>query len=244
MGRGLNVANFKKVIDRLRQKSMTWSEIAEETKLPKRTVSRVLDSLAFWSLAKKDERSEYWVWSEYFKPFETEHDYNLAIYHSKNLIDALLGVVMVDIFKEKTADPKVEEFKILRLMAEEHLRTGYPNIFAELEKYKILMEKREAVAEEIGRIDPALEFGDLLRDVSYYLNTKFAVQEKYRKNAERLIRKLSPDRIEFIKQVERERTKLFLRIAGLLQGVKLQVENGEPLHGACRLCPRAKINQK
>jgi hypothetical protein len=240
MGRGLDVVNYKKVMDCLRRKSLTWSEIVRETKLPRRTVTRALDSLEYWGLAKKTKKggAEYWVWSEHYRVYETKHDYDLAIRHSRNLMDGLAAVSNPELFPERVTNPKMKKLVFLRDMAEEHLRTGYPSISGEIEEYSVFMKKRKILAREVARVDLDLHFEDVLNEVRLFLLNK---RLSRRRDVERLVHKLAPEKIDLINRVEAEKAERNLRIAGLLQRLELQVMNGEPLDGRCELCPNIRF---
>jgi hypothetical protein len=250
---------MKKVIEALREGKKTWNELAnlkiklsdiKERRIPEKTLTRILkDYLEYLGLAWKDDEG-YWNWFENIRTCETEHDYILAINHSKNLIDSLDHSVMVaslipetfEKWKEMPTHPKQREISSLRDASEEHLKTGYPSLYAEIVEFRNLRREKERVTVELQKeAHFHVDMDDLLEAIGRYLNFKWSVEKKYRKKIEILVGKLPKERLETVKEIHSKETEQILKIDRELKGLVLKIENGEPLRGVCNLCPKIKV---
>jgi DNA-binding transcriptional ArsR family regulator len=249
MGRELSKENFKKIIRALRVHACSWTELKNDMNLSDKTLTRALEYLEYWGLIKKDEEG-HWNWFENIRTYETEQDYTLAINHSKNLIESLdRDVIMASIipetydkWKETPMHPKQLEMSSLKDACEEHLKTGYPSLYAEIVEFRNLMREKERVTVELQKeAHFHVEINDLLGRIANYLNYEWSVEKKYRKKIEILVGKLPKERLETIKEINSKKSEQVVKLNKELKGLILKVENGEPLHGVCNLCPNIKV---
>ena len=220
MPRRIGRENIKKVIDALKEGPRKWTELKAKLGIPERTLSRILDYLQYWGLAKKhkeDGRFGRWSWYEHVRTYETREDYEIALKHSEELflgLDAILAeeVNLWLLLPHPLSDLKgknlLTEGKELKPFAEEHLKTGYPLMYEEL------IEFRKALSE--------------LRNLKKY-DVKWVFNP---------IKLSSVNTPEPIKQLEKQRLESFRELADSFLVLKLKVKMGEPLKGSCPLCPQ------
>lgn len=248
MARELAKEKIKEIIDIIKEKPVTWIDLKENTNLPDKTLSRYLDYVNYWGLAKKSE-SGYWEWFERIRTYETEKDYNLAIRHSKKISEALNGILPASLnnpalFKNWWIEPESNDQLILRERAREHLKTGYPRIYTEIVEFEELLNQEIQYAQNelfIVSDSRKLTIESLLQYTGKFRSCKFAVPKEYWKEIELIVKKITPTQLEFLEETEKKRWDRLLKIAGELRQIMLQVEHGEPLLGSCSLCPTIKV---
>jgi hypothetical protein len=251
LARELAKEKIKQLIDALREKPATWSDLKEIAGLPDKSLDRYLEYLKYWGLARKI-KSGYWDWFERIRLDETEHGYNLAINHSKKLLDVLvsvfpLSVVHPDWFKkqETVLDQPQRDLKDLSDMVEQHLKTGYPQIYAEIVAFKNLVAQETEMAESLQAYRPKIA-GDQLVE---YLGTlrlipaKYAIPKKYRKEVERIANSITQEQLVSLEKISEKHQEGVIKISKELRGLQLKVEHGDPLQGMCEFCPKARIKQ-
>ena len=199
---------------------MKWSELKAKLGLPERTLTRILDYLQYWGLAKKPKeqgRFGYWYWFEYVEPYKTREDYEMALKHSEELflgLDAILAeevnlwLLLPHSIADVTGRNIITEGNDLKPFVEEHLKTGYPTI------RRKLIEFRKPLSE--------------LRNLR-----KYHVKDMFGTYILSWVNTPKP-----IKQVEKQRLESFRELADSLLVLKLKVKMGEPFKGSCRLCPQ------
>ena len=134
---------------------MGYSDLQKATGIASRTLSRMLGYLEYWGLAAKD-KAGYWAWFERIRTYDTGQDLEVAVKHSKELIKGL-NLFMASLpHSERFLNPAggldSTDKRIFKEAAEEHLSTGYEDLYDEIVAYSNLMIRREGLAEELGRI--------------------------------------------------------------------------------------------
>ena len=251
MVRELGKGNIKKVIDAVREKPRTWAEL-ERLGIPEKSVTRILtEYLSYWGLVKKDE-SGRWVWFENIRTFENRHDYDIALEHSKALLNGFplvtWAIVQPGFLREKPIVPKGEEMMHLKKAVEDHLKTGYPQVYEKIrEAIRGKEEARALLVKEIGELPWILTGLDeahprlmKLDHVYTYLVTD-GVPKRFRSDVRKLAKKIPSEKIDTFREIGSRMTELFLQSASEIRGITLRIENAEPLRGSCELCPRVKV---
>ena len=202
---------------------MKYSKLKAELGIPERALSRILEYLKDWGLAKKHEGSRFgrWFWYEHVKTYETQEDREIALKHSEELFLGLDAILAEEIslclqlphpLAKRKDGNIVTEGNELKAFVEEHLKTGYPDI------HEKLLEFREALSQ-------------LQKEKNFHgIKDMFSHLAILRDNLPKPIKQLREQRLEsFIELADN-----FLRIA-------LKVKMGEPLLGSCQLCPKIHI---
>ncbi|MEM3041689.1 MAG: hypothetical protein QXG97_06680, partial [Nitrososphaerota archaeon] len=155
-------------------------------------------------------------------------------------------------------DPQFREIIILRDAVEEHFRTGYPKVYVKMKMLGEVARERGRLAEELKRFAKDVESDNLLDKiksflassqpfneiasatlmdlVDLYLLSESAVPKKHRQKISKLMENVPPDKADSIRKIGNEVKKFFLEIAKDFNFIAMQVKNGEPLRGHCRLC--------
>jgi hypothetical protein len=238
---------IKTVIEALRKDGKKkWSDLVS-LGIPEKTLSRVLnDYLIFWGLVQKE--GEYYVWHENLRVFKSFGEYMLAINHSRQLIPALKSIL----------DIKLPEKNPLYLAAKEHLRSGYPEIYAKLEKFESVFTERiryllakHGDKIKVGGRDFMLLIPEVKKrggflgkfgfnDVEFKkVDIPFLI-EAGKKEEEKELLELR----DFLSDAKafNERFEVYRDLAGDISLLILKIEMGEPLEGKCSpLCPKVRI---
>ena len=247
MARLLDREKIKIVIEALRNKPMKWSELLEQTKIPEKSLHRILtEYLSFWGLVKKDELGR-WSWYDNIRTYKSERDYELALNHSKMLIPGLRAILAedMDLYLHLGSSAYVElhkhdeeESELLKSFAEEHLRTGYSEIYEDLVKFRENMEQVELIEMEIEKeikkireekpyLFPALP-ARLINVVSMHGYEEYL--------------KLMPQKIvEKAKNIQEKRFESYRKMIENIFFIEMKIKMGDPLKGRCDLCPRIRI---
>jgi hypothetical protein len=248
MVRELIKEKIKQLITILKKEPANWSDLKRATGLPDKTLGRYLDYVEYWGLAKKNDLG--WRWFENFRTCETEHDYQLAMNHSRKLLDTLAGFFQVSINKPEwykdrgTLPGKMKEKLLLCDMAREHLKTGYPKLYAEIVAFEKLIEQRNELAESFGVYKPKIDQDKLIEYIgNFTLLKQYIIPKEHRKEVEQLVTIIGPERLALIERTDKNYTESLIKISNELRRLVLMVEHGEPLEGNCQFCPKIKINQ-
>jgi len=247
VARGIDKLGIKKVIDEIRKKPLSWADLKASTVLPESTLNRYLSYLEFWDLAKKNDEG-YWDWYERVRTYKTEHDYNVALEHSKKLLSTLqgfFGVFMINpdwAQRRDTQSSKMRDELYLSEMLREHLRTGYPLLFAEVVNFDKLVELRNSIAVELSTHGSKIEKGKVVEYVTNFRRLKaYAIPKKYRKEVEKIVASILPKRLGFIEQTDKNYNESLIKFSNELRRLVFKVDQGEPLMGICDLCPKSKV---
>lgn len=253
MVRSLNTVQIKKVIDALREEGPKgYVDLKNKLHIAEKSLTRILvDYLSYWGLVQKDEKTGLWQWYEEVKTYKTKHDYELALTHSKELVEGLNLLFMPDVessWKENPQGLIERELSALAVAAREHLRTGYPEVYSETEKLQGLMNERSKLAKEIGKITGNKNPDVLLTSIGDYLlygkyTRRWAMPERRFRHLEKLTKKLPNEKIEAISELKSAITETHLNLCSDIQRIEILIKMGEPLSGSCALCPKVRITE-
>lgn len=192
----------KPVIDALREGKKTWTEL-RKLDVPEKTLNRILkEHLEFWGLAFKE--GEYWTWYEYSRVFNSRQELDLFVYHSRKLLPALYNMLKApaeDVFFD-IRPPRPEQMakdvgkqimeEVIRETKnkeyiEQHLRTGYPRIFAQLQRLRELRDRLQEVQQN--------KVNELLQKLQGKVRTpdRFMLMDWKKKEPRSWLRKLLPE---------------------------------------------------
>jgi len=210
---------------------MKWSELTK-LGIPEKTLHRILIwYLEPWGLVKKRDDGR-WSWFEHIKVYETREDYEIALKHSEELFlgfDAILAeeVNLWLLLRHPLADIKgrniVTEGSELKPFAEEHLKTGYPDTYEKLTKF------REALS-ELQKLERNLDMKDVFSHFKIY-------REDFDEHLSARFQRPQEDTPKPIKRFREQRLENFRELADHFLVMKLKVKMGTPLRGSCQLCP-------
>jgi hypothetical protein len=129
---------MKPVIEALKEGDKTFSELLR-LDVPEKTLARILkDHLEYWGLAYKEGRK--WIWYDKKRIFQSRHDYDVAVEHSKNLItsikknDLLLALDLLVYSDQRPRNFTEQSFF-------KHMKTGYPGTYSLMQSYRQIMNK-------------------------------------------------------------------------------------------------------
>lgn len=253
---------MKTVIQALKEGNKTYTELLK-LGVPEKTLDRILkDYLEYLGLARKD--GVYWVWYENKKVFQSKHDYDIALKHSRYLtlstsdkqrLDQANPALALDllVYYDK-ANQDIDNQCLFQ-----HIKTGYYEVYSLMQKYRQMMD--EAGLSEIPRLPklPSLH-------LSFYDETHEAyVPRNYDpKNSKSLMNVIPmkgdmlmidvgifgfPSHNEHnIKYVHKKKYAELIDLRDLLVGkiysILNDVRNGIPLRGYCDYCPDRRITIK
>ena len=247
VARGIDKFGIKKIIDELRKKPLNWVDLKAIVNLPESTLNRYLDYLEFWGIAKKNDAG-LWDWHERVRTFETEHDYTMALAHSNKLLSNIrnhfgASLIAPELFEKQVIRyPEARDKLYLIDMMREHLRTGYPPLFAEVASFDKLVELKNTLELELPNHGSKMERAMLIEYIARFRRLKeYTVPKKYRKQVEKMVANIEPERLDLIEQTGKSYTESLLKIEDALRRLTFQVEHGEPLLGTCDLCPKSKV---
>jgi hypothetical protein len=247
VARGIDRYGIKKIIDELEKKPLSWADLKASTKLSDSTLSRYLSYLELWGLAKKNEEG-HWDWYERVRTYETEHDYEVALEHSKKLLSTLdgdFGIITINpdwVHQRNTLSSNMRDKLCLSEMVREHLRTGYPLLFSEVVNLDKLVELRSSIAVELSTPESKIEKGNVIEYVANFRRFKaYIIPKKYRKEVEKIVANILPKRLDLIEQTEKRYGESLIKVFNELHRLEFKVDHGEPLMGICDLCPKSKV---
>lgn len=226
------------IIDDLRKKPMPIVEIEKLVsgkpslnKVKRRAVQSYMAELKALGLVVYNYQEKVYELAEYRRVFQSRHDYDIALEHSRNLgvstekkqrfdqiepffaLDLLVFHDRIGGLKKDTHDETMQDFDSVF----QHLISGYPEIRNLMEKYRELS-------------------GD-----KYLLNaTSIAggIQEDTPES----------ERLDLMKKKElelkKERDDLAALLVGKLYFIVKQVKEGTPLLGRCDYCPNKYLTVK
>ena len=266
-------SRMRHIIKKLEQQPMTLEEIFEsllktnlikEDKIGKRSVQNYVAELRAIEIISYDHSTGAYKFAENEKQiFESKHDYQIALAHSKNLLfsnsrentlrfDHMSPYFAVDMLvyeSERDAD----DFATLQ-----HLKTGYPEIYEILRKYRELMDetglsKRSCLPKLGGGID--------FENDEHFLEFDNGLPKRpsHKPVPATLPNTIDDKVIEFesgtlgrndvIARVPASKVKEILDMRDLLVGriygdIMNTVRNGIPLKGNCDFCPNRQVTIK
>jgi hypothetical protein len=248
MARELIKEKIKQIITTLKKKSTSWSDLKKVTGLPDKTLDRYLDYIEYWGLAGKSDAG--WQWFENIRTYETEHDYDLAMNHSRKLLDTLRGFFPLSISdsemfnNRRTLPVKINDELILCDMAREHLKTGYPKIFNEIVVFEELIEQRSELEKSLEAHNMKIDKDKIVTYVANFnLLKQYIIPKNQRKEVGKLVNIIGSESLTLIEKAQKNYTEGLIKTSNELRQLVFTVEHGEPLNGNCQLCPKTKINQ-
>ena len=171
----------KKILDLIKEKPRQYGDLVKLTSFSESTLKRILDELQ--KLGDIEKKGSRWVWCRYIYPKEySPYEYNVAIGHAKDLLPGFLA--LLELNSEKPSELATPHGQITRYrqecyflskFAEQHLKTGYPDIHDNLVKFKTLKAKiAELKACDIARFTEKFRHKYLGSDhiISYYQKKK------------------------------------------------------------------------
>jgi hypothetical protein len=248
LGREIDREKIKLVIDVLKQKRATWSEIVTQTGIAERSVTRILHKyLNYWGLASKDAQGN-WAWHDTIRTTASQIELDLDVDHSKWLTKGL------DLYISSLSNPelKPQQPKGLRangdslLLAciEDHLKSGYPQLYANIESLRlILAECVEFMVSKYPQCQVDNSALELIENLDNYTYAKNAVPKQYRKLVEEIASRLTPEDFAKIRDLEKQKTLLIQEVSHAIQVLSIRVQNNQPLEGKCNICPNIQQNK-
>jgi hypothetical protein len=248
----ISAENIKKVIDVVRKKRLTSTELEKETGISERTLRRILSKyLCYWELVAKDKAGN-WAWYETTRVYATNMDLEIAREHSRKLIQGLaaLGASFADpeLYAGKAKEIAIQEASALKEAAEDHIRTGYPSISAQITNLNNLNAQRKNLYENATGQPAPNDWPSLLRDLHYLRKYQRAVPKKLPipkenlKMVQKLIEKIPADKLALIDKLEEELQIGDYQTYKDIRDLERKIEHGEPLQGKCKLCPAISVS--
>lgn len=209
--------------NKLKEKSMSFSEIEQlfsktvSNVVRRRTVQNYLAELKALGLIIYDEQTKVYASAESKRVFQSRHDYDIALKHSRNLVFSTrdeIRLVQTDPFKaldliaaKDTRDVDLDCFS-------QHLRSGYPEV------HKLIEEYRKFAGEKGSKSSVVSNFAFVQEEADSDPKVK---EERKR-----------------IKKIDDLKALLVGKIFSIIN----QVQNGIPLQGFCDFCPDREITIK
>jgi hypothetical protein len=247
VARGIDEVGVKKVLDEIKEKQASWTDLKEKTKLSDKSLTRYLKCLEFWDLARKNDAGN-WDWFERARTYRTEHDYQTALNHSKKMLNTLAGFSSVallkpELFQEReNLPPKTQDSLFLYDRVREHLNSGYPSLYSEVADFEKLTELRNEIKKELKLKEAKIDSDRLFEYVGDFHRLKrYAIPKKHWKDVEKVINKIGSERQALVERTEENYTKSYLRISKAMLELSYKIEHGEPLLGLCKLCPKSRV---
>lgn len=259
MPRALSVKAIGKVIDALRDGPKRWSDLVD-LGIPKKTLERILKNyLGGWGMVYKNEIDGRWYWRYSIRTYESEREYTLFQNHSEKLIPSLEKMVtsypsywqsiQMESFTSEPPVLKEEAFKLIPFV-EEHLKTGYPDIWNNIKKVRDDLSKKKRVDEEIrklmGKSGEELGLWPYSLRMSVEVSLSEILPRAVLPSVHKIdgFRKNAPELLEEIVSIVKEWLEDYKRLAGDIELLILKIKMGEPLRGKCRICPWIKIKEE
>ena len=250
LARELAKEKIKQIIDALKEKNMAWSDLKRLSGMPDKTLDRYLNYLQYWGLAKKN-REGSWEWFERARVYETVHDYQLAIEHSKKLLKTMEGffsvtVINADWFQKRERLPVKTQWELEACdFVRAHLKTGYPQLHAEIANIEEQIHLTQKIILEMKAYKPKIDDEHLLEYIARFPNLKkYAIPKEHWKEVERLVNCITPEKQSLIQRIDANYSKSIVDFSNELRRLMYTVEHGEPLKGSCELCPKASVKHE
>jgi len=249
--------SLKTILGLLEQHPHKFGELFEsvkkETKLKikERTLHRHLDTLLELNLIVYDDKEgEYCLPQSKKQVFESKHDYDLALKHSRLLVfstketqrfdqmDPFLALDVVVFFD----DPLNRDIDNECVM--QHLKTGYyKEVYVFMQKYRQLLDKTGvSLWAGLPKLFSSEFAGETPSEIVVQAST---LKDEYIKLPRRYGLGASKD--EFIHVHRKEMKEIYdLRnlLVGKLYSIVNDVRNGIPMRGYCDHCPHHKLTIK
>ena len=179
-------------------------------------------------------------------------DPEIAREHSRKLIQGLaaLGASFADpeLYAGKAKEIAIQEASALKEAAEDHIRTGYPSISAQITNLNNLNAQRKNLYENATGQPAPNDWPSLLRRSSLSpkiptcSSEKTSNSEREPKDGEKLIEKIPADKLALIDKLEEELQIGDYQTYKDIRDLERKIEHGEPLQGKCKLCPAISVS--
>ena len=232
------------ILDKLKEQPMTLNEIEclvykKGSKFAKRTVQNYIAELVALGFVTYDPEAKiYGLAGTMKKVFQSKHDYDLALKHSKNLVfsnrekqrfdqmDPFLALDLLAFHDVNNLCPDVDDECFVQ-----HLRTGYfKDVYVLMQKYRQLMDETgfsryPGFPKRFSSFEEAFGSSQTPQEL-----VSRAAAHKEAKHREK----------EKMKEIENLRSLL----VGKIYSIVNDVANGIPLQGYCKYCPDRKVTIK
>jgi len=259
-------ARMRLILARLEERPMTFEQIhalvygGTATQIGKRTTQNYLAELCALDIAYYDAHAQFYELAGNKKQvYETKHNYEIALKHSKRLVlssrynqrfDQMRPTLALDVL---VFEP---ERDIDSQCVKQHLRTGYSrDVYALMEKYKQLMD--EAGLSRIPSI-PKFSLGrstwiersnmdEAEGNISEQDFEKKMLFEDIQMKGDKIkicaspLGARQPEYVHIAKKRLLEIIDLRDLLVGRIYAIVNDVINGSPLKGTCQHCPTQKV---
>lgn len=208
--------NLKKIIEVLNaQQGLAFHDIRDKV-LPKsnyadRTISRYLEELTAIGVVN-EQQGKYFAATNSKHQF-TKNDHDMSLAHSKKLIIVPAGRMLPTPFL------KLDTIEAESLLS--HFRSGYPQIWRNLEAYK------KTIVENNVEVSESAFFPRVLETKYHGKSGRYVEVNKA----------VSKETLEKLQELENSLTREIIML-------QYQVQHGVPLLGQCVLCPSQHITVK
>jgi hypothetical protein len=167
--------------------------------------------------------------------------------HSKGLTKGLevysSSLVNSELKPEQPSTLQAKEYSLLITCLEAHIRSGYPQLYTNIESLRqLLNEGIEFMEAKYPQSQAANGAWKLIENLDSYTYSKNAVPKQYRKLVEEIAPRLTPEDFARINDLEKRKTLLSKDVSDAIQVLAIKVRSNQPLEGKCILCPN--IQQK
>jgi len=254
---------MKTVIQALKEGNKTYTELLK-LGVPEKTLDRILkDYLEYFGLAWKD--GVYWVWYENKKVFQSKHDYDIALKHSRYLtlstsdkqrLDQSNPYLALDLLVYHDKENRDVDDQCLF----QHIKTGYYEVYSLLQKYRKIMDARGySEHPHFPKLHSHFEF---THRSPWEMVAEVALLQDEEKRERHVEGEIAGDEYMYSSDLkerglpekplcspeERKRAKELLDLRDLLVGkiyaIVNEVRNGIPLQGYCDSCPDRRVTIK
>ncbi|MCD6240016.1 hypothetical protein J7K27_00640 [Candidatus Bathyarchaeota archaeon] len=266
---GVQVKKALAILRKLSKVRLTAKQLSKETKIPLRTVYRILGILKEENFVEQDRYNRWFSLYEETRIYKSKHHYDIMLNHSKELIPALVAILSEDEFFARRKLPDMlfavpereEEFateivanwaskaptigKQLKEFAEQHLKTGYPHIYEELKEFREKLELCEEKGKQLRKIIEETGTTPFLPSTTGSLMDRFCYEvlapKKYAFYFKNVLNKLSKEEIDEFCNLWFETCRLYERLVDDVNFILIRITMGIPLQGKCSSCPQLDI---
>jgi hypothetical protein len=231
-------ARMRKIIEILKQKPLTFNEIRDlftkekiRGKILERSLQRYLEELKALGLITYNGQ---YHWAETKRVFQNKAEYEAFLKHSETLTFSGIANILLDemnpYFGLDMLIFEPEKDKNLACLMQ-HIKTGYPDVFNLMEKYRRTMDKT-GLAQTPNIPKFRLPTEPALKD-----NAQVVVLDPFKALRE------SGLKIEVSDKEVKELVNLRDLLIGKIYMIIAKVKHGTPLQGKCDLCPELTIKE-
>lgn len=222
--------------------------------IPQRSVTHILKQyLEYWGLVKKEEgKFGRWYWYEEIREYRSKAHFEVFMDHTRELATALTVLLQYD-YTLPPQEPGYtlegireiidkQDFRYRLPFAEEHLRTGYPEIYGQMLELRRLKREKDAmkgplvnkieeeVKDALREVEPDESRWDLFK-IENAVNS--VLYDAYEINLRHLVR---------IDETSKSQTSKSVDFQGLLDGQN-SYQHDEPKEDSVRISFAEKIDE-